>query len=238
MASGTEAVETGSTFTWPREYSFPPFFTRQTNLTTLHAQLTKWSALVLSYCAYHRIFKLSLSEAAGTATSATAVSILSGLHSAEETQHANVEELFHNRRLHRRLSYADIREVMDFMRKEGRVEYVSSSGSSGSAGAGGDVVWVYWRTPEEWAGLVERWVEETAQKGTVLTLYELTQGEGVRGTGELLEAPGVLLVVFADARADFYGLDPDLLQKALSILVKRGKAQIFGQEDSLGVKFF
>lgn len=37
---------------------------------------------------------------------------------------------------------------------------------------------------------------------------------------------------------DFHGLDPDLLSKALQILVKRGKAQIFGQEDSQGVKFF
>lgn len=37
---------------------------------------------------------------------------------------------------------------------------------------------------------------------------------------------------------DFHGMDPELLQKALSILVKRGKAQIFGQEDGQGVKFF
>jgi ESCRT-II complex subunit VPS25 len=37
---------------------------------------------------------------------------------------------------------------------------------------------------------------------------------------------------------EFHGLDQDLLQKALGILVKRGKAQIFGQEDSQGVKFF
>lgn len=37
---------------------------------------------------------------------------------------------------------------------------------------------------------------------------------------------------------EFHGLDSDLLQKALNVLVRRGKAQIFGQEDSLGVKFF
>lgn len=37
---------------------------------------------------------------------------------------------------------------------------------------------------------------------------------------------------------EFHGLDQDLLQKALNVLVKRGKAQIFGQEDSQGVKFF
>jgi ESCRT-II complex subunit VPS25 len=38
--------------------------------------------------------------------------------------------------------------------------------------------------------------------------------------------------------AEFHGMDAELLQKALSILVKRGKAQVFGQEDQQGVKFF
>jgi ESCRT-II complex subunit VPS25 len=33
-------------------------------------------------------------------------------------------------------------------------------------------------------------------------------------------------------------MDPDLLQRVMSILVKRGKAQVFGQEDQQGVKFF
>lgn len=37
---------------------------------------------------------------------------------------------------------------------------------------------------------------------------------------------------------EFHGMDPELLQKALAILVKRGKAQVFGQEDQQGVKFF
>ncbi len=37
---------------------------------------------------------------------------------------------------------------------------------------------------------------------------------------------------------EFHGMDPELLQRSLQILVKRGKAQIFGSDDSLGVKFF
>lgn len=165
MATSATPPAATAPFTFPREYYFPAFYTRQTNLNTLHAQLVKWSSLVLSYCRHHRIFKLPLSPAAGE----------------------GAEELFHNRRLNRRLALADVREVIDFMRKDGRAEYVSE-GAKGSAAdsAGGDVVWVYWRTPEEWAALVENWVDETAQKGTVLTLYELTEGEGTRGTGESL----------------------------------------------------
>ncbi|XDG05809.1 hypothetical protein ABKA04_005424 [Annulohypoxylon sp. FPYF3050] len=202
------------TFEFPREYNFPPFFTKQTNLTTQHAQLEKWSSLILSYCRFHRLFRLSLSY--------------------EGAPH---EDLFRNRRLNRSLHLTDAREVLDFMRREGRAEAVSGSGGGGGIGGGigsisnlagggggskegtGDVFWIYWRTPEEWAEMVEAWVEETAQKNSVLTLYELTEGEGTKGT-------------------EFHGLDPDILQKALQVLVKRGKAQIFGQEDQQGVKFF
>ncbi|KAI0537391.1 ESCRT-II complex subunit-domain-containing protein [Xylaria digitata] len=185
-------------FSFPREYHFPPFFTRQPNQSTRHSQHSKWASLILSYCAYHKLYKLSLTSPA-------------------------TEDLFYNRRINRRLSLDDAREVLEFMRASGRVEFVKSGGGGrGLTGGGddeGDIVWVYWRTPEEWAALVEAWVDETVQKGTVLTLYELSQGEDTTGT-------------------EFHGLDPELLNKALQVLVKRNKAQIFGQEDQLGVKFF
>lgn len=165
---------TTTPFPFPREYYFPAFFTRQTNLNTLHAQLVKWSTLVLSYCRHHRLFKLGLSPSPSSTTTTAS--------SSAESASADTQDLFYNRKLNRRLALADVREVIAFMRKEGRAEYVDGSGGSGGDG-GGDVVWVYWRTPEEWAALIEAWVDETAQKGTVLTLYELTEGEGTRGTG-------------------------------------------------------
>lgn len=62
-------------------------------------------------------------------------------------------------------------------------------------------------------------VDETGQKNVVLTLYELTESE-------------------ATMSQEFHGMDPDLLQRAMGVLVKRGKAQVFGQEDEQGVKFF
>lgn len=62
-------------------------------------------------------------------------------------------------------------------------------------------------------------VDETGQKNVVLTLYELTESEST-------------------VSQEFHGMDPDLLQRAMSVLVKRGKAQVFGQEDEQGVKFF
>lgn len=197
-------------FRFPREYSFPAFYTRQTNITTHHAQLTKWSALVLAYARHHRLFKLQLSAAADS-------------------------ELFYNRKLDRRLQAPDIRDLFDFMRKEGCAEYAAGASS-------GDVVFVYWRKPEEWAALVEAFVDESAQKGSVLTVYELTEGEGTRGTGMSSTPFSTFEIIFIHVLImylpELHGMDSDVLLKALNVLVKRGKAQIFGQDDSLGVKFF
>ncbi|KAK3303454.1 ESCRT-II complex subunit [Chaetomium strumarium] len=231
----TPSTHSQSSFPFPPEYSFPPFFTRQTNLTTHHAQLVKWSSLVLAYCRHHRIFKLSLSGSSGTSTTTnqggTSTTGSGGTPNQPGGGELDTTELFYNQRIDRRLSLADIREVIDFLRNDGRAEYVTGDGNSGSSssaaiggaggaeGGGGDIVWIYWRTPEEWASLVEGWVDSTGQKGSVLTLYELVEGDGTRGT-------------------EFHGLDQQLLLKALNVLVKRGKAQVFGQEDSQGVKFF
>ncbi|XWW98717.1 hypothetical protein V2A60_006719 [Cordyceps javanica] len=206
-------------FKFPQEYFFPAFFTRQANLATHHAQRRTWTALVLSYARHHRLFRLRLSEAAES-------------------------DLFWNRRLERRLQAPDVRELVEGMVREGSAEYLAAGASSGSssshhpdggaaaasAGGGGggggpsggggpDVVLLYWKKPEEWAALVEAYVEETGQKGSVLTVYEISEGDGTRNT-------------------ELHGIDSEVLRKALNILVKRGKAQIFGQEDSLGVKFF
>lgn len=149
-------------YKFPQEYHFPAFFTRQTNLTTHRAQLRTWTSLVLGYARHHRLFRLRLSDAAET-------------------------ELFANRKLDRRLQMPDIRELMDSMVKEGRAEYATGGSSSSSAAAaegGQDVVLVWWKKPEEWAALVEGYVEETAQKGSVLTVYELSEGDGTRNTGK------------------------------------------------------
>lgn len=62
-------------------------------------------------------------------------------------------------------------------------------------------------------------VDDTAQKGSILTLYELHSSDATRSQ-------------------EFYGMDQELLVKAMQVLAKRGKAQLFGQsEDEMAVKF-
>lgn len=178
------------TFDFPSYYHFPPFFTIQPNSSTRHAQLQKWTTFILSYARHHKLFKLSLSDTLDT-------------------------ELFHNKTIGKRLSREDAKEVLEFMRREGRAEWISGKPSDGTSG----VFWVWWKNVEEWGESIVNWIDETAQKNVVLTLYELTEGEST-------------------ISQEFHGLHPEILQKALAGLVKRGKAQVFGQEDQRGVKFF
>jgi ESCRT-II complex subunit VPS25 len=127
--------------------------------------------------------------------------------------------LFHNTLLRKRLKEQDARTLLNWMAsKEGseRIQWIRDKGiAEGREGR----CWVYWRRPEEWGQLVGDWVEETGQKGAVLTLYELVEGDATRSQ-------------------EFHGMPMELLQRSLQILVKKGKAQIFGQEGQEGVKFF
>lgn len=102
-----------------------------------------------------------------------------------------------------------------------RAEWIErgKSGGGGAAGERGGTFWVFWKRPEEWGDVLAVWVEEVGQKNTVLTLYELREGEATRGQ-------------------DFWGMDGELFQRALGVLIQRGKAQVFGSEDQQGVKFF
>ncbi|OAL50643.1 ESCRT-II complex, vps25 subunit [Pyrenochaeta sp. DS3sAY3a] len=193
---------TSTAFQFPSLYFFPPFFNLQPVASTRSSQLASWSTFIQSYCRHNRIFSLSIIDALNT-------------------------PLFNNAKLSRSLSLRDAKAVFSWMATpEGgnRAEFVPTSSSAkkavraGDEGEGGKV-WIYWRRPEEWAAALEEWVERTGQKGTVLTLYEIAEGDASR-------------------REEFWGMDMDLLQKSLGVCVKRGKAQVFGGEGSEGVKFF
>jgi ESCRT-II complex subunit VPS25 len=184
------AQETGI-FTFPPHYNFPPFFTLQPNPLTRSSQLSSWSSLILSYCRHARIYQLSPTE----------------LYAASSP-------LFTNSTLNRRLALPDIRAILEYMSTtEGgkRIEWIDTK-TKGKC-------WVWWRTPDEWADVVYTWVDGTGQKGSVLTVWELSQGDGAKGS-------------------ELWELDGEVLSKALQVLVKRGKAQVFGEGEGKGVKFF
>lgn len=121
-------------------------------------------------------------------------------------------DLFNNRKLNKKLYPKDIKEVLEYMvTVDGgqRAEWVTKDKAS---------AWIYWRRPEEWALSIANWVAETGQKNSVLTLYELVEGD-------------------ATENQEFHGMDVEVLRKGLAVLSKQGKAQVFGGEGE-GVKFF
>ncbi|KAL9124323.1 MAG: hypothetical protein Q9217_006341 [Psora testacea] len=119
--------------------------------------------------------------------------------------------LFKNQEIKKRLSEKDVREVLSWV--------ASDEGGARGEWVGKDGYWVYWKRPEEWGDTVHKWVDGTGQKGVVLTFFELLHGEGTVGE-------------------EFHEMNADLFAKAMNVLVKKGKAQVFGEEDSKGVKFF
>lgn len=60
----------------------------------------------------------------------------------------------------------DAREVLEWMRGQGRIEWIGGRAGGGGSGSGGgadvnegrNVCWVWWRTPEEWAVAIAEWV--------------------------------------------------------------------------------
>ena len=52
-----------SSFQWPWQYDFSPFFTLQTNLDTRSKQIEAWCDLVLAYYRHIRAYTMDINEA-------------------------------------------------------------------------------------------------------------------------------------------------------------------------------
>ena len=60
----TKSVQASlSTFQWPWQYEFPPFFTLQTNLDTRAKQIEAWCDLVLDFYRHQKIYSMDVNEA-------------------------------------------------------------------------------------------------------------------------------------------------------------------------------
>lgn len=56
------SVTSPSGYVFPPIWSFPPFFTPQPNAATHAHQTTLWTALLLSYARWHRVFELRAAD--------------------------------------------------------------------------------------------------------------------------------------------------------------------------------
>ena len=55
-----------SSFQWPWQYGFPPFFTLQRNVDTRAKQLDAWCDLVLDYHRHNKTYTMDVQEAQTT----------------------------------------------------------------------------------------------------------------------------------------------------------------------------
>lgn len=78
---------------------------------------------------------------------------------------------------------------------------------------------IYWHTLEEWAQMVYSYVNNAGATNTVMTLFELTQGEDVQGE-------------------PFANLNTDVMIKVLRKLEEQKKCELILSDDIQGVKFF
>lgn len=78
---------------------------------------------------------------------------------------------------------------------------------------------IYWHTLDEWSSLIYDYVTSKGFQNSVLTLFELTQGDDVQDE-------------------EFYGLHNDLLVKALRLLESDKKCELILDDENQGVKFF
>lgn len=88
-------------FAWPSEFSFPPFFTIQPNLTARKKQLDAWTSLVCDYCQHHKLVMLNIQDA----------------HSSE---------LFNNKAIGRKLSADGVLTVAEYMVETGKALWMDA----------------------------------------------------------------------------------------------------------------
>lgn len=78
---------------------------------------------------------------------------------------------------------------------------------------------IYWHTLEEWGSIIYNYISNVGAMNSVMTIFELTQGDDVKGE-------------------EFFGLDVDIMIKALRTLEEKRKCELILFDDQQGVKFF
>ncbi|KXN66226.1 ESCRT-II complex, vps25 subunit [Conidiobolus coronatus NRRL 28638] len=176
-----------SNFNYPSIYSFPPFFTKQTNISTWQQQSKIWQTLILEYFKFNKEFELVLNVG-----------------------NAHYQNLFYNKSINRSLKPEIVREIIDLLVGQGVAKYEDPN-----------LVIILGKSIEEWGIIIYQWVSDTGSLNSVLTQYELTQGDLVTDT-------------------EFYQLHPTILKWSLEDLATKGKCQLFkgNESDEFGVKFF
>ena len=141
--------------------------------------MESWTSLICAYCQYHKITILNVGD-------------------------AEASELFNNKAIKRKLSSEAILEVVDYMVKKEKAQWLDGQNS----------IVVLWRSPEEWAKLIHDFAVEAGLTNSVCTLFELVQGDDT-------------------TKEEFYGLDIRVLKIFLKCLETQGRAELIGDDEGV-----
>ncbi|RUS32794.1 putative methyltransferase-domain-containing protein [Jimgerdemannia flammicorona] len=267
----------------PPATHFPHFRRAQPTLSTWQNQSSLWASIILAYYRHHRLYRLELNETVGSGSElfenprikrecgvmrgkigrGSECRVWWGHDEADRDEGIrksySLSLIFNTHCLHPgRLPLEALQVIIDDMVKQGTAEW-------DVAGATGRQLqktqcFIYWRKPEEWANYISSWVSDNGMNNSILTLYEIANGDNTEGTGEIsshssipvsmlilpprsLNATRSLLTAspLLYTHTELQGIDTSVLLKSLDVLVRRGVAQIFAgtsDPESVGVKFF
>ncbi|ODV93440.1 hypothetical protein PACTADRAFT_52028 [Pachysolen tannophilus NRRL Y-2460] len=148
-------------FKFPSIYEFPPFFTKQPNLSTYNSQLSIWCKLILEYCKFYKIWQLNIEG-----------KVISINDESDETIGLSLptkikeNSIFENKSINRRLKPDFIKDIISELQRQQHLEFIDNTTNQ-------QQFYIFWYTVEEWSSLILQWIENTGQQGTVLTLFEL-----------------------------------------------------------------
>ncbi|KAK2465713.1 hypothetical protein APHAL10511_002257 [Amanita phalloides] len=126
-----------------------------------------------------------------------------------ETGGNDWDEVLRNDRINRKILPLHLLHLMEAMIKKNVASYEPPKQTRS--------VMLYWKAPEEWAEVLHNWATSTGQLNTILTYYDITD-------------PPV--------ESELTNIPTPLLKKAITILIKAGKAQVIGISEGEGVRFF
>ncbi|WVN87288.1 uncharacterized protein L203_102466 [Cryptococcus depauperatus CBS 7841] len=119
----------------------------------------------------------------------------------------DVLQVFENREINRKFLPESIKTLLTEMTKNGEASPEPPKQDSRYL--------IYWRRPEEWGDIIHRWVMENGLNSSIMTFYEIVDGDLSHTT-------------------EFRKLPTSILRKALDTLVKRGRAQILEGRGEVG----
>lgn len=119
-------------------------------------------------------------------------------------------DIFCNSKINRRLDRESREIIMN--------ELVTSKNAS-VVGKDTGTYEIYWLTLEEWSNVIYSWAVNNGQTNSVLTFFELLQGDDTKDQ-------------------EFHELNEQVFMKALKHLETKGKCEVIEIDGSYGVKFF